>query len=133
MATDLKECIGKNGSKLLWNRELEPRKKSGIVGEITINLQFTVEEISQILTKIKSDAHDKADAERDVLKSFGIERENAKADTTDEVSMAVLAAFKAGVSAQRIAAKMREQAFSEQQIQKYLPELSKIKFAFSFI
>lgn len=49
----------------------------------------------------------------------------AKADTTDEVSMAVLEAFKAGVTAQQIAERMREKSFSEQQIQKYLPELSK--------
>ena len=54
-----------------------------------------------------------------------VEKVVAVADTTDEVSIAVLAAFHAGVTAQQIAAKMREQAFSEVQIKKYLPELSK--------
>ena len=131
MATDLHTYTEK-GFTLSNNRELKPRTRSGIVGEITANFQFGVAETAQILAAIKSTAVSKEDRERDLLAHFGIKRESvetAKADTTDtlqqEINAAVLAAIKAGKTAQEIAEKMRARGLTEAQIVAALPELAK--------
>ena len=56
--------------ELKTTRKYSPRKSSGIVGQITFNLQYTDEEMVRLLKSIEKDVFDKLDIEATVFKKL---------------------------------------------------------------
>jgi len=108
---------------LNWGRLLSKRKASGYVGEETVNVQFRIPEIVQIMSALGSTAKSPRKLAEDFCKYFKVE---APADKTDPLAQAVLNAFKMGKSAQEIATRLRELNTSEEKIQELLPELNTV-------
>lgn len=80
------------GKSFEWNGTLNKRKRSGYIGNYTVNIQLTGDDLAKIQEKQHNENktvwNSKATAEEDVLKLFGIERpkpkETIKADAKAE-------------------------------------------------
>lgn len=71
----------KTNETILWNKQLKPRERSGIVGEITINAQFTIAEAKHLMKALNFEATNKYDFECGILKSAGYQRIAKKPET----------------------------------------------------
>jgi len=71
----------KTNESILWNKQLKPRERSGIVGEITINAQFTPVEAKYLMKALNFKATNKYDFECGILKSVGYQRKPRKPET----------------------------------------------------
>ena len=81
--TELYELKDKDSNiSILWNTQLKPRLRSGLIGYITINPQFTIKEASLIMAKLGFKATGKSGFESGVLKACGYERLPKKAENT---------------------------------------------------
>ena len=125
-----KYSIGSGDNKREWRTELKPRSASGLRGSINITQHFTDDEYAQILNHIKSDATTPKDGERDILAFCGIERETAKADTTDtkleELKKAVVHYYtEEKLNTKQIKQRMEKAKIPEELQKKALPEAFK--------
>ena len=74
------EIATRNNGVMKWNTALKPRLSSGFVGDVTLNIQITADEMAEI-QKTQPQLLNKELAEMDYLSKYGIVRE-IKADTT---------------------------------------------------
>jgi len=121
-----------------WNRERQPRTRSGIVGKVTFTFHFSESELSRIVKK-QNWSGVLAKESTEALMYLALTGENipraepepAVADN-DAIAEAVTDAFKTGATEAQIREKMLASGLKLAVVDKYLPRTAKKAPAFDF-